>query len=234
MSVLSYLGMLTIHHRVLPAVSGADVLMMCLSFYMLFCPSGEAYSLDAKRRDRKRGTLAEPLIEPWGFRLIQIQLCLIYFVTAVLKCNGVTWLNGTAIHYVLNNPEIGRFNLYPLQEYPIAINLFTYGALALEFVLVCGLWLRATRPWTIAAGIALHVGVLFTVNIPIFGELMTACYVLFLTPDELASVLKMINPRTYFKQKSTLIIPGRVDPGSALYSPHSGVRQGVLAFAEEL
>lgn len=233
MSVLSYLGMLSIHQRNVASTSGADVLLMVISFYMLLCPSGVAYSLDARRRDRKRATLAEPLIEPWGFRLIQIQLCGIYLITAILKCNGATWLNGTALHFVLNNPEIGRFSLYPLQEYPLAINILTYLGLATEFLLAFALWFRPTRRWAILAGIALHVGVIFTVNIPIFGELMTACYILFLAPDELQAILRAINPRTYLKAKTNLIIPGRVDLGSRPHGPHSGVRQGVLAFAED-
>ena len=233
MSILSYAGMLTIHHRNMPTISGADVLVICVSFCMMFCPSGAAYSLDARRGDRKRGTLAEPLIEPWGFRLIQIQVSGIYFVTAILKCNGATWLNGTALHYVLNNPEVGRFSLYPLQEYPLAINLLTHGGLLIEFLVAFALWFRPTRRWAILAGLALHIGVLFTVNIPIFGELMTASYLLFLAPDELESVRMSINPKNWFSSKSKLTIPGRVDAGTSLRGPHTGVRQGLLAFAQD-
>ena len=95
MSVLLYLGMLTLYHRNVSANGGPDAVPLLLSFYMMFCPSGAAYSLDAKRAARKRGTVAEPLIVPWGVRLLQMQICLIYFQSCVIKCRGDLWLNGT-------------------------------------------------------------------------------------------------------------------------------------------
>ena len=73
---------------------------MILTFYMMLCPCGAAYSLDALRAARKRGTAAEPLIVPWAVRLLQMQICLIYFQSCVIKCQGPLWLNGTvgALH----------------------------------------------------------------------------------------------------------------------------------------
>ena len=72
---------------------------------MMLCPCGAAYSLDARRAARKRGTAAEPLISPWAVRLLQMQICLIYFQSCVIKCQGTVWLNGTTVHYVLFNRE---------------------------------------------------------------------------------------------------------------------------------
>ncbi len=42
-------------------------------------------------------------------RLIQIQISLVYTYAAVLKMGGNLWLNGSALHYVLNNSEVYRF-----------------------------------------------------------------------------------------------------------------------------
>ena len=195
MGVGLYLGMLSIHHRNVSSACGADVLLIILAFYLMLSPCGAAYSLDARRASRKRGTLAEPLIVPWAQRLIQLQLCLVYFNTAMLKANGSTWLDGTAIHYVLNNTEVGRFRLDPLTQYPLAINAMTLGGLVVEFALAFLLWFRATRRWAVLAGLGLHAGILLTVNIPIFGELMTACYLTFLAPDELDAMLRRLDPR---------------------------------------
>ena len=88
MSVLFYLGMLTLYHRNVLSNGGPDAVPLILSFYMMFCPSGAAYSLDALRAARKRGTVAEPMIVPWGVRLLQMQICLIYFQSCVIKCQG--------------------------------------------------------------------------------------------------------------------------------------------------
>ena len=119
MGVLLYLGVLSLYHRNISTNCGPDQLMTILSFYMMLAPCGAAYSLDSRRAARQRGTLAEPLIIPWAQRLIQIQLCLIYLSSAVMKCHGSTWLSGTAIHFVIFNHEVGQANLEWLAGYPV-------------------------------------------------------------------------------------------------------------------
>ncbi|HEY2158742.1 MAG TPA: HTTM domain-containing protein, partial [Isosphaeraceae bacterium] len=167
MSILVYLGMLSIHHHNLLTASGADTLLICIAFYLMLSRCGAAYSLDARRAARKRGyTLAEPLIVPWAQRLIQLQVACVYLVTGLLKANGGTWMDGTAMHYVLTNREIGRFDFSFLAAYPLAINALTYGGMAIEIALAFLLWVKAARPWVITAGLMLHAGILFIINIP--------------------------------------------------------------------
>jgi hypothetical protein len=222
--VFCYLATLSIHHRDILTSSGADSLLLLLSFYIMLAPSGAAYSLDARREARRRGTLAEPLIVPWAQRLIQLQICLVYLSTVILKCNGAAWFNGTALHYVLHNTEIGRFRLEALTRYPLLINVMTHGTIAIELSLAFLLWFRATRIWAICGGVLLHSAILLTVNIPIFGELMFAGYLTFLTPEELDTLLRTLDPRTWLgrgRRRSPTVIPGRVDGPSGLLGPHS-------------
>ena len=40
-------------------------------------------------RPGNAGTAADALIVPWGVRLLQVQLCLLYFQSCVIKCDGV-------------------------------------------------------------------------------------------------------------------------------------------------
>jgi len=213
-TVLLYLMILSIHHRNIPTNCGPDNLLLLMVFYLMLCPCGAAYSLDARRESRRRGTLAEPLILPWAQRLVQLHLSLIYLDTAVLKCNGATWLGGTALHFVLYNPEIGRFDFSGLTQYPVLINILTMVALFVEFALSFLLWFRATRTWIIFMGLALHAGVLFIVNVPLFGELMTACYLTFLTPTELDCMLSALDIRRWFA-RGRANPPGRIDPPEA-------------------
>ncbi len=56
--------------------------------------------------------------------------------------------------------------------------------MGIEIALAFLLWVKAARPWVIAAGLALHLGIMCIINIPIFGELTTAGYIVFLTPTE--------------------------------------------------
>jgi hypothetical protein len=189
---------------------------------MMLAPCGAAFSLDARREAHRRGTVAEPLIYPWAQRLMQLQLCLIYFVTAFLKCGGQTWASGTALHYVVFNHEVGQFNLEWLGGYPLVLNLMAYSALVLEFALAFLLWFRPTRRWVAILGVGLHAGIVPMVNVPLFGEQMTALYLLFLAPDELSALGRFLTaPARWFRR-------GESSPARA---SSRGDRQLELAFA---
>jgi HTTM domain len=205
MSILYYVGMLSIHNRNLASSSGADVLVLTFGFNLMLSPCGAAYSVDSWLASRKRGTLAEPLILPWSVRLIQIQIGLVYTFAAFLKAGGNLWLNGTALHYVLNNTEVDRFDVSFLTQYPILINLMTYSALVMEFSLAFFLWFRAARPYVLLVGLMLHTGILVTINIPIFGELMWVGYLAFLTPPEFDALLRAIDVRRLFRRSKASV-----------------------------
>ncbi len=216
MTVVLWLGMLSFYHRNPSSNGGPDVMPVLLSFYMMLCPGGAAYSIDARREARRRGTLAEPLIAPWGVRLLQMQLCLIYFQSCVIKCDGATWMDGTAVHYVLYNHEFNWLNLQWIGGYPLLVNLMTHAALLIEFALAFWLWFRPTRRWTIMAGILLHAGIRPVLNIPSFGELMCATYLTFLDPDETMALIRALDPRAWlarlgFGRPSLDFLRGRED-----------------------
>jgi hypothetical protein len=171
----------------------------------MLSPCGAALSFDARRAARLRGTLAEPLIAPWGQRLIQLQVCLIYLDTVMVKCGGTAWLNGTALHPVLFNSEVRRLDLEFLAGYPLLINLLTYAALAIETMIPIFLWSRPRRPLAVWGGIALHGGIMLLLNVPLFGEMLIASYLLFMDPDEVDRILRRINPAAWL---SGVRIPG--------------------------
>jgi HTTM domain len=240
MSILFYLGMLSIHNRNLVSSSGADVLVLTFGFNLMLSPCGAAYSVDAWLKSRRRGTLAEPLIVPWALRLIQIQISLVYTCAAILKFAGALWMNGSALHYVLGNSEVRRFDLTFLTQYPLLINLMTFSALAMELSLALLIWFRAARPYVLWLGFMLHTGILVTINIPIFGELMWVGYLAFLTPPEFDAFLRLVDVRRWFaRSKAEAIaqpdpepipepIPSfgpasivvRIDGGAGLAGPH--------------
>jgi hypothetical protein len=140
-----------------------------------------------------------------------------------MKSSGPSWLNGTALHYVFMNVEVRRFDFEWICQYPLLINLLSYGGLMTEFSLAFLLWFRPTRGYAALAGVAFHTGVFFVVNVPLFGELMTACYLTFLTPTELDALIHTLNPRNWFRSRRQipLRIPGRVDGPEGLKGTHA-------------
>src|SRR5262249_45147087 len=154
-----WLGMLAFYHRNPSSNGGPDAVPAILCFYMMLCPAGAAYSLDARREAKRRGTPPQPLLTPRALRLLPMPGCLIYFQSCVIKCDGATWMDGTATHYVLFNREFAWFNLEWLGAYPLVINALTHSALLFEFALAFWLWFRSTRRWAILGGIILHAGI---------------------------------------------------------------------------
>lgn len=222
-SVGLYAGMLSIHHANIQTDSGADVLLMIMCFLMMLSPCGAAYSLDSRRKAIKLGGAYSALIAPWSQKLICLQVSIAYFVTGLLKAEGKTWADGTALHFILNNGEARRFTL-GLTAYPSVLNAMTLWTVVFEFAVAFLLWFRAARPAMIAMGVMLHVGIWFTVNIPIFGELMMASYLCYLSADEWARVASVIDPRRWFarRKNASATIPGRVDRGHATaQGPHA-------------
>ena len=81
--------MLSIHHRNILTNSGADGLLHDHDLLPDAQPRAGPPTRSTPAAPRaRRGTLAEPLIVPWAQRLIQLQLCLIYFDTAMLKATA--------------------------------------------------------------------------------------------------------------------------------------------------
>jgi hypothetical protein len=224
MNVVLYLAMLSFYHRNVTANGGPDAIPMLMCFYLMLCPSGAAFSLDAIRAAKKRGTPAEPLIVPWGLRLLQMQICLIYFQSCVIKCGGPAWMNGTSVHYVLFNHEFGQFNMEWLAQFPLLVNLMTHGSLLIEFTLAFWLWFRPTRRWAILGGLALHMGIRPMLNVPGFGEAMTATYLVFLAPDEINAVIRCLDPRAWLARLGvgnlSLAFLGRLDRPDRLQGLH--------------
>lgn len=205
MSILFYGGMLSIHGRNTVSSSGADVLLLITAFNLMLSPCGAALSIDARRERRRRGTEAEPVVLLWPLRLLQFQISLVYALAALLKFGGNLWLNGTAIHYVLHNTEVRRLDLTPLahwEHYPLLINAMTYSALTMEVSLAFFIWVRGARPYVFLMGFALHLGIMATVNIPIFGELMWVGYLAFLTPPEYFALARAVDVRRWFGRRA--------------------------------
>ncbi len=124
-----------------------------------------------------------------------MQICLIYFQSSVIKCQGPLWLNGTTVHYILFLREFRQFNMEWMAQYPLLINVMTHGAILAQFALAFWLWFRPTRRWAMLMGMMLHLGLSTILNIAAFGETIMAAYLTFMAPDEIDAFIRALDPR---------------------------------------
>jgi hypothetical protein len=186
MSVAVFLCLTSIDQRNLLMLHGGDTFLRCAGFFLIFAPAGAAFSLDrliAMRRGKQDSQL-EPQA-PWAQRIIQLELTLLYLTSFLWKLKGHTWLNGTALYYVIHLHSIARFPLpHWIQTTPM-LKAGAWFTLALEFSLGTLIWSRRFRYPLLLVGLLFHLSIEYSVNLPLFEWDVLTAYILFVDPVDL-------------------------------------------------
>ncbi|HEX7675188.1 MAG TPA: HTTM domain-containing protein [Bdellovibrio sp.] len=186
--LFAFLTVMSFHNRNVFILNSSDLVLRNLLFFMLFTPSGEAYSLDRLIKKMRGVAPAIPLERaPWGLRLMQIQFCMIYIATVMFKMKGSYWADGTAIYIATRLDEFVRMPL-PLLNNLFIIKMLTWGTLVVEFALGTLVWIKELRYWVLLAGIGLHMGIEVVMNIPMFEWVMIAAMLLMVDPYDVVKI----------------------------------------------
>ncbi len=118
-----------------------------------------------------------------GFRMIQIQLCIIYAYTGWEKLRGNDWWSGLALWQVMGNEQLAIFNMSFIKEAPVLVAIMTHFTILLEVYFPVLVWFKKWRNWMILFGVGLHIGIIFVMGLFFFGTTMMAAYLLFLGDD---------------------------------------------------
>jgi hypothetical protein len=180
-SIVVWACVVTLHHRNVYLLNSGDHLLRNLSFLLMFAPAGAAFSLDRRRRVRQGiEPPGVPMIVPWAQRLLQLQICILYFDSVLWKLTGSRWLDGTAAYYVIQLDEFKRFQVPAICATLWFSRIATWFALATEAAMATLVWIRPLRRYVLCAGIALHLGLEYSMNIPLFQWVVLASFCLFL------------------------------------------------------
>ncbi|WP_295904100.1 HTTM domain-containing protein [uncultured Bdellovibrio sp.] len=165
---VAFVTMVSFHHRNGFILNSADSVLRVFLFFLMFTHCGDYFSVDYWRK-RAKGLVGDIPAEksPWALRLIQIQFCVIYIATVMFKIKGDRWVDGTAVYIATRLDEFVRFEL-PLLNNLLFIKLLTWSTLIVEFALGTLVWFKELRYWVLLAGIGLHLGIEYTMSIPVF------------------------------------------------------------------
>lgn len=184
-AVAVFMCLSSIQERNFYILNSGDSLLRIISFIMMFAPAGAAFSIDRILRMRRgRGDTALRLYSPWAQRLIQIQLAVLYFATFYWKTIGTKWMDGTALYYVLRLDAFRRFPM-PIINSMWIVKSLTWGTLLIEFALGVLVWFKELRYPVLIAGLCLHLGIEYSMNIPMFEWIMMATFLTFVEPEDL-------------------------------------------------
>jgi hypothetical protein len=162
--------------------NSGDLAVRIESLFLALSPCGAALSLDQRR---STGTFWSAQQRPrWPVRLMQLQLSLIYLASAFSKLNGAAWPQGTAVSYALRLQDM---LLLPtphwLTSSALAMNVITWGILAVELSIAILVWNRRLRPWVLAAGVVMHTVIMITITVGFFTLAMFVLYLAFVPPE---------------------------------------------------
>lgn len=174
--------------------NSGDVIIRVLALFIAVSPCGAALSLDQRRRE---GSFWSAQVRPqWPIRLIQLQLALIYLSTAQAKMSGSTWLDGTAVSYVMRNEDYVL--IAPPHRFTVdllLVNAATWGTLAIEIALGLLVWNRRLRPWVLWAGVVMHLIIFINMAVGLFSPAILVMYLAWVPPDVIERIPESIRRR---------------------------------------
>ena len=188
-AALVYLGIAALHARNAPIHHSGDTVVIIMAAYLVLSPCGAACSVDRLIRIfRGREDDTPPQVIAWAQRLMQLQITVLYFCAAMSKATGGEWMDGTAVYYPMHLPESVRFPIWG-QDNIYVVNVITWATVAIEMALGTVVWVPRLRLYVLGLGVALHFGIEYSMNIPLFSAIMIVSYINFLTIADLQHFL---------------------------------------------
>jgi predicted DCC family thiol-disulfide oxidoreductase YuxK len=188
-------GQISYDYRTPVLFYGVDKILACLLIIMCLAPIGRALSLDRVRavraaKHKKLEATLPPYSSPWAgacIRLMQIQMAVLFFYSAIGKLRGDDWWDGDALWFVFTTSEhYSRVMLDLLASHYWLTNIGTYVTVLIEIAFPFLIWQRRTRPYLLAAAIFLHIQFAVLMGLFYFSFVMVMGHMSFVRPEWLA------------------------------------------------
>ncbi|UOQ79449.1 MULTISPECIES: HTTM domain-containing protein [Hymenobacter] len=192
---ISWLLLVSLQNRNPLILQGGDDLLRMLLFWGFFLPWGRVYSLDA----RKRPAPAQLSYFSAATVAYIVQICLVYWCTALLKSSPEWSRDGTALYYALSLDQVllpgGRL-IYP---YPELLRFLTLATYRLELLLPFVLFIPVAVPWWrmlfVFVMYGFHLGISLTLFVGLFFLINMASVLGLLPASAMDWLEKHIVPR---------------------------------------
>lgn len=182
---VAFVLLVSVQRRNTMILNSGDIIMRNLTLLLAFTPSGAALSLDRVRRHGRTALFTSSLVAPWGLRLVQLQIIVVYLFAFWSK-SGELWRDGTAVSTVFRLQDLHRFGPFdPLVSNLAIVAFLTWSTLVVELALGTLLWAKRLRPTLIVFGVLLHLMIDTFVLVGFFGIAMAAGLMTFLDADRI-------------------------------------------------
>lgn len=213
---LAFVFFVSLHRRVGPIHTGGDALADLMLFFGCFVDLSGRFSLDALRRG------ARAQVRALVFRIMQYLPGLMYLYTArqKLREGGSGWLGGPILFQHLQLDGWVRPPGEWMREHPSLCAALAAGTIVVEFLLpvlvVLPFWIRPARALAILCNLGLQVGILLTLKVGIFTQVMFAISALWILPEWLDRIGGRLGPVPGVRGVPPWDLPRRVLAGALL------------------
>src|SRR5438105_6758423 len=135
---------------------GLDNFTIIGLFYLAIAPLPDAWSLDARWRGKR---LRSARLYGFHRRILQLQMCLIYFFGGIAKCAGRGWWNGESLWRALTRAPFDVVPPEVLIRAGLLLQVIGILVCVMEATYPFFIWPRKTRPVWFAAVLGMHVGI---------------------------------------------------------------------------
>lgn len=167
--IIVFICMLSLHQRNLMIIGSTEVVIRFLMLFLIYSPAGDSLSIDSMRSNFHLRSPRYRSSPIWPIRLIQIY--------------------ATFIHVIMGWRHLKQFH---------EMNFLFWSMLLLGIFVALGLWIKSLRKISILLGVIFYLLMGYLVTSPFYSGLMCIVLFVFITPEELRSVIsgkiqKMIN-----------------------------------------
>lgn len=163
---------------------GADQIGTIFLLYLALTNSSARLSVLSWWRERK-GIAQDygDLLTSVFYRMIQVQLCIVYVYSGMEKLKGMSWWDGTAVWSVLANSQMVIADFTWLRHLALAVVFISFSTILFELYFPVLVWFKALRKPFLLAGVFFHSGIGIVMALWSFAIVMISAYVLFLPED---------------------------------------------------
>ncbi|MEO9531173.1 MAG: HTTM domain-containing protein [Crocinitomicaceae bacterium] len=169
------------------AFTGGEVLVNFMLFYLMF--------VHPPKKEGVGGELQNILNQAF-YKIMLIQVCLVYFFSALYKLYDAPWVEGKALMYI---SRIDGYSTLPFEwlfaENPTLSMFATYATLAYMILFPFIVWVKKIKTPFLMIGLIFHIGISFGMGIFSFGVIMILMYILFLDKEQIQTIKEKIKRR---------------------------------------
>src|SRR6185436_18943267 len=197
-AVSVFVWLVSFQNRNQMILDGEDDILRLISFFLIFMPLAEVWSVDAWLRgpEEKLGSDTKPkhayqsASSPWAVRMLQYVMVSMMLATGLWKLAGEPWRDGTALYYVARIDDL--FGRFPVPHYlfdtPWTVRAMTWSVLYVELVIPFLIWIPKARRFSLLVLLAFHLSNEWTMHLFLFHWILLCGWMSFLKREDLEAV----------------------------------------------